>query len=244
VRRGIGFVKESGDKALCRDCAAILEAMEQHSEAAALYELAELWEKAAAIYIRKLNFTQAAAIMPKVQLPKLHAQYGKACEQAGKFADAARAYEVARDMDAVVRLYLGHQLNQPEKAFEIVRATASSDGAQLVARFCQTHGDIRGAIEFLLMARQSDEAFDLAKAHSQVDVYAAALGEHMSPDDALQVAQYYEKEHDLGKAGKYHAARKAAPNVAGKPFSQKGKLWSDGEMDAGGRTALSFQVWR
>ncbi|KAJ1448620.1 hypothetical protein M885DRAFT_538620 [Pelagophyceae sp. CCMP2097] len=205
VRRGLGFVKESGDKSLCRDCAAILEGMDQFGEAAALYELAELWEKAAAIYIRKLDFVRAALIMPKVALPKLHAQYGRACEQAGKFVDAAKAYEVARDMDAVVRLYLGNQLNRPEKAFEIVRATASSDGAQLVARFCQQHGDIRGAIEFLLMARQSDEAFDLAKAHSQVDVYAAALGEHMSPDDALQVAQYYEKEHDLGKAGKYHA---------------------------------------
>ncbi len=96
----------------------------------AMFDLSEHFEKAAAIYIRKLNFTQAAAIMHKVGLPKLHAQYAKACEAAGKLGDAVKAYEVAHDMDSVVRLYLGN-LNQPEKAFEIVRKTESSDGAQL-----------------------------------------------------------------------------------------------------------------
>ena len=46
----------------------------RHSEAASLYEIAEQYEKAAAIYIRKLSYSQAAAIMHKVALPKLHSQ--------------------------------------------------------------------------------------------------------------------------------------------------------------------------
>ncbi|KAH8074262.1 hypothetical protein JL721_1813 [Aureococcus anophagefferens] len=178
--------------------------MNQHSEAASLFELAEHFEKAAAIYIRKLNFTQAAAIMHKVALPKLHAQYAKACEAAGKLGDAVKAYEVAHDMDSVVRLYLGN-LNQPERAFEIVRKTESSDGAQLVARFCQQQGDFRGAIEFLLMAKRSDEAFNLSKLHSQMDVYTAVLGDAIAPDDALSVAQHYEAVHELGLAGQFYA---------------------------------------
>ena len=274
LRRGIAFVRDAKDKLLCRDCAAILEGMNQHSEAAALYEDAEHYEKAAAIYVKKLNFAQAAAIMPKVTLPKLHAQYGKACEAAGKFQDAVKAYEDAHDMDAVVRLYLG-PLNRPEKGFEIVRRTTSSDGAQLVARFCQDQGDFRGtrsragesvlvvsrpagggatpisprgrrrdpypasrpitprggaatpsappatpsspaprrrrepvhigAIEFLLMAKRSDEAFELAKLHGQVETYTGVLGEDIQADDALNVAQHYETVHEPGLAGKYYA---------------------------------------
>ncbi|KAH8095414.1 hypothetical protein JL720_2712 [Aureococcus anophagefferens] len=207
LRRGIQYVKESSDR-VCRDCAAILEGMNQHSEAASLFELAEHFEKAAAIYIRKLNFTQAAAIMHKVALPKLHAQYAKACEAAGKLGDAVKAYEVAHDMDSVVRLYLGN-LNQPERAFEIVRKTESSDGAQLVARFCQQQGDFRGAIEFLLMAKRSDEAFNLSKLHSQMDVYTAVLGDAIAPDDALSAAKtaviIARQEQDLGSYKAAHA---------------------------------------
>ena len=173
LRRGISYVKDAQDPKLCTDCAGILEAMSQHTEAAALYELASNYEKAAAIYIKQQDFLKAAHIIDKVTLPKLHAQYAKACEIAGKFDAAVAAYEHANDMDAVVRLYL-NQANQPEKAFDIVRETASSDGAQLVARFCQQNGDYKGAIEFLLMAKRSEDAFGLAKAHDQMDAYSDA----------------------------------------------------------------------
>lgn len=204
LRRGISYVKEANDKALCSDCAAILESMSQYSEAASLYEIAEKYEKAAAIYVKRLNLQQAAAIMDKVSLPKLHSQYAKACETAGKFEEAVKAYESANDMDSIVRLYL-NEVNHPEQAFEIVRRTASSKSAVLVARFCQEHGDFRGAIEFLLMAKHSDEALGLAKAQGQMETYTSVLGDNISPDDAHNVAQYYEGVHELGKAGRFYA---------------------------------------
>merc|ERR1719502_2506534 len=188
LRRGINYVREAKDQQLCRDCAAILEGMNQFSEAASLYEEGNLYEKAAAIYIRKLNFTQAAAIMHKVTLPKLHAQYAKACETANKFEEAAKAYENARDMDSVVRLYLD-KLAIPEKAFDIVRTTASSNGAQLVAHFCQEQGDFRGAIEFLLMAKRSEEAFNLAKLHGQMEMYARVQGDFRGAIEFLLMAK-------------------------------------------------------
>lgn len=204
LRRGIGYVKDANDKSLCSDCAAILESMSQHSEAASLYETAEQYERAAAIYVKKLNLTRAANIMDKVSLPKLHSLYAKACESAGKLEDAVKAYTTAHDTDSVVRLYL-NELNCPEKAFDIVRKTCSSKGAVLVARFCQEHSDYRGAIEFLLMANHSDEAFGLAKTQGQMETYTSALGDSISPDDAHNVAQYYEALHDLGNAGKFFA---------------------------------------
>ena len=43
--------------------------------------------------------------------------------------------------------------------------------AQFVAEYCQETNDYRGAIEFLLIANKSDEAFKLAQSQSIVDVY-------------------------------------------------------------------------
>jgi WD repeat-containing protein 19 len=204
LRKGMTYLREADDKILYRDCAHILEGMNQHSEAAGLYEDAEHWEKAAAIYIKKLDFSRCASVMPKVTLPKLHAQYAKACEASDRFQEAVEAYENAHDLDSVVRLHL-NQLNTPERGFDIVRRTQSSDGARLVAKFCQDHGDFKGAIEFLLMAKGTEEAFELAKLHNQVEKYTEVLGDSIRADDALNVAQHYEKINEPGLAGKYYA---------------------------------------
>ena len=50
----------------------------------------------------------------------------QAKEAAKEYIEAARAYERARDMDSVIRLLL-ENLNKPEKAAEVVRATRSSE---------------------------------------------------------------------------------------------------------------------
>jgi WD repeat-containing protein 19 len=173
-------------------------------EAASLYEIGGQWEKAAEIYIKTKDFTQASKIMGRVTLPKLHALYAKACEQAGKFQEAAAAYKQAHDLDSVTRLCLD-QLNQPDRAFSLVRETGSSTGAAMVAQYCQSHDDFRGAIEFLLMASRSLEAFNLAKSHVCMDLYTSVLGDKISPDDALEVAHYYETQNDLGKAGQFYS---------------------------------------
>ena len=69
--------------------------------------------------------------------------------------------------------------------------------------YCVEHHNYRGAIEFLLMAKKSDEAFKLAQSNNQVDTYASLLGENIPGEDALRVAHYYEKSQDFGKAGRY-----------------------------------------
>lgn len=79
---------------------------------------------------------------------------------------------------------------------------ASAEGATLVASYCLEVQNYRGAIEFYLMAKKSDEAFKLAQSHGQVDTYAELLGENIAGEDALKVANHYEKAQDFGKAGK------------------------------------------
>lgn len=41
----------------------------------------------------------------------------------------------------------------------------------MVSRYCQDAGDWKGAIEFLLMAKRTTDAFSLAKSHGQMDVF-------------------------------------------------------------------------
>ena len=102
----------------------------------------------------------------------------------------------------VVELKLRH-LDQVQQAFDLVRSSASAQGAQYVADYCSETSDYRGAIEFLLIANKSEEAFKLAQSQSIVDVYAGFLGTGISAEDAIRVAQYYEKSQNFGQAGRY-----------------------------------------
>jgi WD repeat-containing protein 19 len=69
----------------------------------------------------------------------------KAKEADGKYQEALKAYEMARDMDSVVRLNLDH-LNNPEEAVRVVQETKSIEGAKMVAR--QVHPFITLCVPF------------------------------------------------------------------------------------------------
>eukprot|EP00955_Chlamydomonas_euryale_P009184 98506-Chlamydomonas_euryale.AAC.1 len=109
--------------------------------------------------------------MAKVSSSKLHLQFAKAKEAEGRYAEAAVAYEAAGDMDSVVRLSID-RLNAPTKAYAIVRRTRSVEAAALLTRWCLQAQDFAGAVEFLLLAGQMDQAFDIAQGHSEMDTFA------------------------------------------------------------------------
>jgi WD repeat-containing protein 19 len=112
------------------------------------------------------NYNQASQLIDKITSPKLFKAYGQAMEEQKKYVEAEKAYSAAKDVDGVIRMNLNF-LQNPEKAFELVRQTRSQEGARLVAKFCQTKiGDIRAAIEFLLMAKLPEEAFAEAQVTS------------------------------------------------------------------------------
>lgn len=205
VRRGREMAIESGNKQLCADCAKILEGMKtMNADAAMLYVKAEEFEKAASIYIRDKKFDQAQPLMTKITTPKLHIEYAHAKEDTGDFMEAVRSYERAGDLDNVVRLNLDH-LNRAQTAFSIVRENHSAKGAQMIAEYCRANGNTAGAIEFLLMSKRADEAFEEASSHDAVNVYVDVLGNNGSPEQYIQVARYYERKKDWGNAGRFHA---------------------------------------
>ena len=130
---------------------------------------------------------------------KLLNQYAKACEKAEKFEEAALAYLRAHDDTSLVRLCL-EKLAQPERAFKIVRESLSAQGAELVAEHCRNLRDQKGAVEFLLKAKKTEEAFEIAKANEIMEYYVKLLGQEISLEEAMNVAHYYEKRRDLGQA--------------------------------------------
>jgi WD repeat-containing protein 19 len=107
IRQGIRLANELDDKQLFVDCGSILEQQKQYSEAASMYMKGLQYEKAALIYTKylikndKARISEAAVIMEKVDNDNLNSAFAKACAAAGRFEDALRAYERAKDIDKV-----------------------------------------------------------------------------------------------------------------------------------------------
>ncbi|XP_060772640.1 WD repeat-containing protein 19 isoform X2 [Neoarius graeffei] len=202
IRRGANQAIKHPSKTLKKDCGAILESMKQYSEAAQLYEKGQYYDKAASVYIRCKNWAKVGELLPHVSSPKIHLQYAKAKEADGKYKEAVLAYESARDWDSVIRILLEH-LNNPEEAVRIVRETQSIDGAKMVARFFLRLSDYGSAIQFLVMSHCSDEAFQLAQQHGQMEVYADIIGSEASMEDYQSIALYFEGEKKHLLAGKF-----------------------------------------
>ena len=59
------------------------------------------------------------------------------------------------------------------------------------------------AIEFLIIAKRSEEAFELATAQGEMEAYTAALGKEGTPDEYKKVALFYEGKAEHQKAGDF-----------------------------------------
>ncbi|CAL4106792.1 unnamed protein product, partial [Meganyctiphanes norvegica] len=203
IRRGVNIAAEMNSRMLKRECAEILESKKQYSEAAILYESGNYHEKAAALYIRLKNWTKVGQLLPHINSTKIHLQYAKAKEADGHYREAATAYESARDYDSVIRLLL-HNLNSPEEAVTIVRETKSTEGAKMVAKFFQRLNDYGSAIQFLVLSKCTDEAFQLARSHGKMELYADILGDSATPEDYKSVALHFDNEKNHFLAGKFY----------------------------------------
>lgn len=206
IHRGLEIASKSGSRPLCRDCAGLLEALKQYKEAAVLWEKAENWERAGSLYLRLKNYAAVKPLMDegRITTPKLFIEYGRAKESDGAYAEAAKAYERAGEFSALVRLNL-EKLDNAEAAFAFVRKSRNAEGASLVAKFCVAAGNYKAAIEFFLIARRNDEAFELAKKFDLVAVYAELLKETGDKDQMKRIAEWFEAQSRPGDAGVFYA---------------------------------------
>ena len=106
----------------------------------------------------------------------------------------------AGDVDNMVRLCL-ERLEAAPRACAAVRKNRSRTAAGTVARYCLAAGDFRGAVEFLLLSGQLDQAFDIAAANGEMEAFAEFVGVgSKGGQEAERIAEYYEKRGELEKA--------------------------------------------
>ncbi|THD21180.1 hypothetical protein D915_008124 [Fasciola hepatica] len=209
TKRGIQLAKESNNPALEKECADILEQSKQWQEAAALYELAGCYEAAVSVYLRCKNYKKAGDLLltKVVNAPRLQLQYAKAREADGAYREAVVAYEAAHDWDSVVRLQLD-KLSNPEEAVRVVHETKSIEGAKMIAQYFTRINDHTSAIRFLVMSKCLDAAFELARKHKKMELYAEVIGSDASTSEYQSIACYFESEKNWYLAGKFYLLAK------------------------------------
>lgn len=138
--------------------------------------------------------------MEKTASSKLHLQFARAKEAEGRYADAAKAYENAGELDSVARLCL-QRLNNPQKALALVRQSRSIEGAAMLAKYCQEQGNSGLAVEFLLMAGKKEEAIATAEAKEQMEAYVRAIGDSGTNEEYHKLSNYFESRGNFARAG-------------------------------------------
>ncbi|CAK9825837.1 WD repeat-containing protein 19 [Anthophora retusa] len=208
-RKGMSIAMDNeSPRQLRKECAEILESMKQFNEAASLYEKAEYFDKAASAYIKLKNWQKVGQLLPQISSAKINIQYAKAKEAEGKYEEAAKAYETAKDYENIIRINLDH-LNNPARSVEVVQQTKSVEGAKMVARYFQKMNDYNSAIKFLILSNCHEEAFQLADQHGKMELYGEILintidDSNARKEDFRSLAMHFENQKNNFLAGKYY----------------------------------------
>lgn len=204
-QKGIQIALGSEDQQLLRDCAELLSQINHLSEAAQLFEKGEDWDKACNLYIQLKQWQRVDKILPQVTSLKLHALHAKAKESEGKYREAIKSYQLANDLDSVVRIYI-ECLSDPHSASEIVMESRSIDGGKMLAKFYQSINDYESALQYLILCGCIPEAFHLAQKQNKLKHYGELLEQYDSakPNDFLVLAQHFENEKYTLLTGKYY----------------------------------------
>ncbi|XP_065175677.1 WD repeat-containing protein 19-like [Sycon ciliatum] len=202
IRKGTSMANEVGDAKLYKECASILEGMKLFAEAALFYEQAEVWEKSVTFYLRAKNWSKATSLIDRVSSAKVQSLYAKAMHANSQYKPAAKAYIKAKDYVAAIRVYLD-DLNDPESAVRIVPDASSTEAASLVAKYFLKLDEYGSAIHFLIISKRTEEAFQLAKKHNQMEEFADIIGNDGSKEEYRGIAQHFQTRGKPVQAGKF-----------------------------------------
>lgn len=75
----------------------------------------------------------------------------------------------------------------------------------IVIRFFMDLGDYTTALEYLVMSKNYETAFEVARQNGQIQLFADILGDQASQEDLIKIALHYEQERNFLQAGKYYA---------------------------------------
>ncbi|CCW70847.1 unnamed protein product [Phytomonas sp. Hart1] len=214
LNEGMPIALDIDDKAFAYECAKLCEENKRFEAAARLYERAGEIEQAAMLYIEKCNNLKAAGqLLPQIKSRSIIGRYANGKEMEGSFNEAEQAYTQAEDWDNVVRIKV-QKLNDLQGAYVIVRRTRSTNAAALVARMCQSRNEFASAVEFLVVAKCTKEAFELSKQHNCLSNYENALLNQVVLKDGVApvakqdefniLATYYDEIRKPGQAAVFY----------------------------------------
>ena len=202
--RGIRIAKQIKSKGLQISCAELLVSLNQPMEGAALFEHCQEFDLAAKIYLEINHISFLKKNMNKISSPRLLTEIGAAFEDKGNFLSSMEAYELAGKIDCSIRVSL-EKCGDFGAAVEKAKSNNSIEGAKRIIGYCLKQGisDYQTIVELFLMTGQQAEAFSMAKQHNIVDFFVG-LQDITDPDLVTKVAQYFEGEKQLGKAGYFY----------------------------------------
>ncbi len=79
-------------------------------------------------------------------------------------------------------------------------------------------GDYTTALEYLVLSKNFETAFEVARRNGQMQLYAEILGDQARPSDYNKMAAYYEVERNLLLAGKFYALAGQHAKVRNQPL--------------------------
>lgn len=204
-RKGVQLATEINDPELLKDCGEALVSTGHIFEAAQVIEKAGNWDRACQLYIQLKQWNRVDDILPNVTSMKLHAVYAKAKEGEGRYKEAINSYQIANDIDSIVRILIEH-MNDPHAASEIVLSSRSVEGSKMLARFFQNIGDYDSAIQFLVLCGCISDAFQIAQKYNKMRHYGEVLEQYDNAKSAdfLALAKHFETEKYTILTGKYY----------------------------------------
>ena len=94
-------------------------------------------------------------------------------------------------------------LHNPDEAIRVANDSQSVEGARMVAIHFMKIKDYTSAIKFIVVSKCNQEAFEMAKAHNQMELYADIIGSDATQEDYLNIADYFEGAGNHFLAGKF-----------------------------------------
>ena len=150
----------------------VFEQVKQYSEAAQIFEQSGLYEKAATLYIQTGQFRSADKLIPKINSPAILTNIAKAKEAEGQFKEAEEIYEKANNYESIIRLNLEVLDNFQKARMTFKQKSQTPHCAKMIADYCAKRGAKKDSIEFLILAGQREEAFNIAERNDDMDEYA------------------------------------------------------------------------
>ncbi|KAH0792506.1 WD repeat-containing protein 19 [Histomonas meleagridis] len=200
VEQGMQQLAKIKDVKLITECANILEKLSAFTHAAQLYVRVGEYNLAAQCYVRANEIKSATDLIPKVTDTKVLRSIGLQLERIGNLESAATAFEKSNDWESLVRVLLKINL---DKAANVAREHPIISVCRLVAEHCIQLNNFRYAIEFMIRANRSDDAFRIAELHNKMDEFADLISDSGTQQQYEAIATYFCNRNDMIQAAKF-----------------------------------------